>query len=462
MMVSDKNVCEYIILQFIGYMLQMFPMIFLFYVPFRQECLRFSKTKIYTGLGIAVFAASWAMALYLGSLLEQGMDAAKITWTANVLFFLCLIATMVFYFFSFRAGIHGRLFFFTMNIEYGIMLYILNEIGSKYFILDVPVYFPYNLESVLLYAGSILFTFPLLVYFFHRLNRRFHLQETVAIDLGKLRLVTACSVFIVCLTGIALQMEIGLMHIFPEQMGRFYLSVLLLCILFSNVLAYSIYFGFIILGSEKERMRNRLTMYEMQYAHVHEQIEKGKRLRHNLRHHFRTLAMLLSEEKPEELRDYIDGYIETLDSVEVRAISSNPIVNSVLSYYVQQAEEKQISVTYDIQMKESYPFDIRDMTVLLGNAMENAIREAYKCPTGKAAIRMMIKQQRKQLLIQMENTIAQENNEKTELRKKRRKGYGLESIEMIAKKYDGSFEISTEEDKFLLRVILNITDSKEM
>ena len=39
----DYGICSYTVLQFCGYLLQLLPLLFLFYVPYSQELLRFPK-----------------------------------------------------------------------------------------------------------------------------------------------------------------------------------------------------------------------------------------------------------------------------------------------------------------------------------------------------------------------------------------------------------------------------------
>ena len=95
-------------------------------------------------------------------------------------------------------------------------------------------------------------------------------------------------------------------------------------------------------------------------------MDRERRMHHNLRHHFRTLGVLAADGQNEELQEYIRSYIKELDDFELRKVSGNPIIDSVLSYYIQQAEEEKINVTCDIQVRGDYLFDIKDMTVLIG------------------------------------------------------------------------------------------------
>ena len=140
--------------------------------------------------------------------------------------------------------------------------------------------------------------------------------------------------------------------------------------------------------------------------------------------------------------------------MELQKLSGNPVVDEVMSYYVVQAREKQIDLTCSMKIRENLALNLADMTVLLGNAMENALYGCETCEENARKIRVMIRQFRKNLLIKIENRIP--SGEYESLGANVRKGYGLESIDMIARKYQGSMDAVREEDKFVLRVILNI------
>ncbi len=108
-------------------------------------------------------------------------------------------------------------------------------------------------------------------------------------------------------------------------------------------------------------------------------------------------------------------------------------------------------------MKEHYPFAITDLTVLLGNAMENAVEDREN-----PFIHLMIKQYKNALLIQIENGCSDsgspplENGRNVSTKRGRSHGYGLSSMEMIAESYQGSMEYWRDNGIFTLRVVLNI------
>lgn len=446
---------QYVIFQFLGYAVQIIPIIFLFYAPYGQKSLRFSKKTLLIVLTVVYTAASAAAALLLGRLYMANMNRTSIIWIANTIFFLYLMVGTVVYFVSFRKGTRGKILFYMFVIEYGMALYILNEVATKFVPSDRNID-PYTPECVLIYAGATLVTFPLLYYSLHKFND----QELNRVPQKNLRFITVCSIAIVAVTVIGMQMEVALSSNCTSLSGRIYLSILLVCILFANLLSYFIYFGCMILEQEKEKIQSRLSAYEMQYENVQKNIERDRQLHHNLRHHFRTLSVLASEQRLPEMQDYINNYLEDLDEIELRQVSENSVLNSVLSYYIQKAEEKGIRIRCDIQVRENYLFDIKDMTVLLGNALENALRAAQECRKDiTPCICVMIRQYKKSLLFKIENTIDETAYQKDREKGKNRQGYGLSSIEMIAEKYQGSMDAWKENGKFILHVVLNIDET---
>ena len=227
----------------------------------------------------------------------------------------------------------------------------------------------------------------------------------------------------------------------------------------SDILAYFIYFRSLTLQKEKQEIQSRLISYQQQYKWLNERIEKEKKRRHNLRHHLRTMSMLAQEGMTEKLQNYIENYLSEIKEIGLQNVSSNPALDEVMSYYIVQAQEKKIDIRCRVDVSEKLLLNLTDMTVLLGNALENAMNTCERCPEGDARIRVIIRQFKKNLLIKVENSIAPE--EYDVLGRKVRMGYGLESIDMIVRKYQGDMDLVREKDKFVLKVILNVSEEEE-
>lgn len=454
---EEQHIWLYIVLQFLGYLMQMIPVLWLLYAPYQQKHLRFSKWRLLFVLSTALSAVAAAGAIYLGSLYGQGGGTAVLSNRGSLIFSGCLMAGTLTYFLSFRRGVKGQLLLYMLVVQYGLLLYSFNRITVKFWEVSfLPTMHPYSLATLLTYLVTIGVSFP----FFYHFLKHGHIQELLRMNRSGLRMITGCSFMILVLMVLSLQMESLLTLEGVSGRGNVYISIWMLCLMAADVLSYVIYFGCLILEKEKSEMKSQLSSYRQQYKWLNERIEKEKKRRHNLRHHLRTMDTLAQNGQVESLQEYIARYLEEVREVELQKLSGNPVVDEVMSYYVVQAREKQIDLTCSMKIRENLALNLADMTVLLGNAMENALYGCETCEEKARKIRVMIRQFRKNLLIKIENRIP--SGEYESLGANVRKGYGLESIDMIARKYQGSMDAVREEDKFVLRVILNILGEEGM
>ena len=454
---EEQHIWLYIVLQFLGYLMQMIPVLWLLYAPYQQKHLRFSKWRLLFVLSTALSAVAAAGAIYLGSLYGQGGGTAVLSNRGNLIFSGCLMAGTLTYFLSFRRGVKGQQLLYMLVVQYGLLLYSFNRITVKFWEVSfLPTMHPYSLATLLTYLVTIGVSFP----FFYHFLKHGHIQELLRMNRSGLRMITGCSFMILVLMVLSLQMESLLTLEGVSGRGNVYISIWMLCLMAADVLSYVIYFGCLILEKEKSEMKSQLSSYRQQYKWLNERIEKEKKRRHNLRHHLRTMDTLAQNGQVESLQEYIARYLEEVREVELQKLSGNPVVDEVMSYYVVQAREKQIDLSCSMKIRENLALNLADMTVLLGNAMENALYGCETCEEKARKIRVMIRQFRKNLLIKVENRIP--SGEYESLGANVRKGYGLESIDMIARKYQGSMDAVREEDKFVLRVILNILGEEGM
>lgn len=442
---------KYILVQFAGYMLQMLPPVFLFFAPFQDDVFRFSKRKILTGLCCFLIAASLMGSVFLGILYRNWLTYSQGLWIPNMIFSFCLLVGSIVYFISFRKGQQGKVLFYMLVVQYGITLYAIDETATRF--IDVKIwekYFPYGVLGVLIYAVATAVTLPPFYCFLKTWSER------CAGGLSKknVYLISVCAVIIAALTIIGRQMELGLYEYLETGTSKVQMSIWLVCFLFANLFSYFIYFGCLLIEREKEDMESKLLGYEMQYEHMRENIQNQKRRNHDLRHHFRTLSVLAHNGHTKEIQEYLKRYLEELEKVEARQICKNPIINNVLNYYIVQAEDMQVHMKYDIHVRENYPFDMMDMTVLLGNAMENALKACQECEREKAFVQVMIRQYKQSLLIQIENSVHTPEN--AEGKKDIERGIGLTNIDLVTQKYQGCMQAWQEKRKFILRVSLNI------
>ena len=165
---EEQHIWLYIVLQFLGYLMQMIPVLWLLYAPYQQKYLRFSKWRLLFVLSTALSAVAAAGAIYLGSLYGQGGGTAVLSNRGNLIFSGCLMAGTLTYFLSFRRGVKGQLLLYMLVVQYGLLLYSFNRITVKFWEVSfLPTMHPYSLATLLTYLVTIGVSFP---FFYHFLQ----------------------------------------------------------------------------------------------------------------------------------------------------------------------------------------------------------------------------------------------------------------------------------------------------
>lgn len=186
-----------------------------------------------------------------------------------------------------------------------------------------------------------------------------------------------------------------------------------------------------------------------------------------MRHHLNALGALNAQGKQEEITEYLKQYGTVYDRLEEQSFSGDPAVDSVLEYYLAQAREEDIPVKCRVSLENGGgSVDAMDMTVLLGNCLENALEALRTLPSGERRLSIEIAQMGVMLLVRIRNTCG--NLEGSEdfagweafpsCKGKERKGVGLWSVAAIAEKYGGSAEFQRHNGEFTARVSLCICD----
>jgi len=99
-----------------------------------------------------------------------------------------------------------------------------------------------------------------------------------------------------------------------------------------------------------------------------------------------------------------------------------------------------------------------DLFTLFGNMMDNAIEAVEHLPKEERSISLSVKEELGMVLITEENPCQrtkQENGRfQTTKEDKANHGYGIRSMEMVAKKYDGTLSADVKDDVFTLMAVL--------
>lgn len=460
--IPEKILC--IAVQFGGYFFQIGPAVLLLYAPFADAQLKTSRKRLLAIFEAAIAAVSLLCALILGEAYAPEYDETAVRQIANGMLAAIWAAGSAVYALSFKKETRCRLLSYMIAAQYALFTFTAAELVSRFADFREEVCrVPYSETALLVYMAAAATVCPLLYLFL----KKYGFQKLRGENRKNLSLISAVSVLLFALYVVSALAGLLLFQIAGGRTVKLLLSILMACMFLMELLAYFIFFSCLHIEEEKERMHIRLTAFEIQAQYTAEKISEEKRMRHNLRHHFRTLVGLLENGSYGEMEDYLRKYLREWEQVTYRNLSGNSMLDTILSYYINQAEQKGIRVSYDIEVKAEYPFAYMDMTVLLGNALENAVEACAQCMEDAPHIRIDIFQVKKHLLIKIENScisdsLAYSQDRELPVSSKRGRlcGHGIRSMRMIAEKYDGDMEYWKLGNVFTLRIILNIPDAE--
>lgn len=208
---------------------------------------------------------------------------------------------------------------------------------------------------------------------------------------------------------------------------------------------------------ELEAMNNILQNHYLQYEQSKESMEMIGQMYHDLKHQITALRL----ETNEEIRNHwLDSIQEEIDAYQVQNKTGNAVLDVVLTSKKMQCKKNNISLTCVVDGKLLEKMEARDICNIFGNALDNAIEYVKKVSdVEKRLIHVVVSKKQGFLLICFENyfegnLLYEEGLPKTTKKDKYLHGYGLKSIKMIAKKYDGQVSIETENHWFELAIIL--------
>ena len=237
------------------------------------------------------------------------------------------------------------------------------------------------------------------------------------------------------------------------------LSVILL--LFVNFTTFYLYDT--ITAALSDRMESRLVMeqnkyYNRQLELMKASLETTKAIRHDINNHMASISTLVKSNEKEQTLQYISNILEHFAAERNYASSGNIIVDSIINFKFQEAEQRRIKTTLDLNIPKNLGVSPIDMTIILGNLLDNAIEAASKVKENPY-INVKLKYDKGRLLLQVDNPYAGELIEKdgrffTTKEDKDNHGIGLESAKKVIQKYSGTMSVDYSDNIFSVVILM--------
>lgn len=131
-----------------------------------------------------------------------------------------------------------------------------------------------------------------------------------------------------------------------------------------------------------------LEMRQMWSSHLTEQMASASRMRHDLRQHLLAVRALAQSGDMDGLQQYLDG-LSASEELNLRLRYCDHLVaNTIVVYYADQARSLGAGVDVTMQIPARMALADTDITVTLGNLLENAVEALRRCSEAQAAARM--------------------------------------------------------------------------
>lgn len=454
----------------LGFLLQMMPGVFLCFFPYSREEYRIPKGVAWCILSALVGAAAAGVA-WIGQ--EIGSQSSETSIVA-ISYMVCFAAScLLFQSLVIRGPLLRKLLVYCFAL-YFYSLSFLSVNFSRVLLPEVwlhsgGVY--YRKGIVLLYFLVALILSPGAYY----LVRVYVFPYLKAI--GPKELHSGFSL-IVLLTGVyyfylvQITVQTGF---FQEEFSRreyYFCALALIVVNFCLGAAYWILFREVRRIKERSDYRSQIQIQAIQYQNIKEDIASMKRIRHDIRHERRLLEQLLTDGQVEEAKQYLRERGVESEWEEREVFCQDAAVNALLQYYVGIARGEGIHCEIRVKLDQC-PVDLADMTVVLGNCLENAIIACRKVE-GSKYISLKMGLVKNQVGLLLENSCqkvwtAPDGRERSGFQpagafqsSRQEGGNGLKSVEHAAKQCGGvaQFCFDFEKKCFITRVILKIREEK--
>lgn len=210
------------------------------------------------------------------------------------------------------------------------------------------------------------------------------------------------------------------------------------------------------------RFQNELV--NRHYDEVENMYRKMRGWRHDYHNHIQTLKAYMSLTQYEAAAKYLELLEKDLAAVDTVLRTGNVMVDAILNSKLSLIQEKDIKVDATVTVPREIPISDIDLSVLIGNLMDNAMEACEKVDREDRFIRVYIDVIKKQLYICVSNSMqgrARRRGGRFLSDKQGSHGFGLLRMDDIVAKHGGYINRQTEEGVFATEVMLPLIKSRD-
>jgi sensor histidine kinase YesM len=312
----------------------------------------------------------------------------------------------------------------------------------------------YNRYRLVATIISKMMVFLFVVYYLENKNR-----NTYSVDIN-LKLSLKLIAQVVLIIGIMINMiQMHYSSRFAES--NFYFMI----IGFAGVciLTISIYENVLNESENQTKLKLLLQQNKMEGKYNREilvNMKNMKEIRHDIQNHVSALSGYIENRDYDKVKKYLGDLYDPIKRFDEVLHDESPVLSSIVFNKKLLAESRDIKFDADIVIDKELELEDIDITILIGNILDNAIEACERKMDGEKRITLKIRFKNKYFLVEclnsMEPSAVQKQYDRflTSKRDKRLHGIGLLNIQKVIDKYEGDMRIGIEGERFILKAAL--------
>ena len=205
---------------------------------------------------------------------------------------------------------------------------------------------------------------------------------------------------------------------------------------------------------ERDMLDTQLRQAQTEFATLRQMQQNAAAYRHDMRHHFALLQSLASEERIEEIKEYLRTAQSDMDAITPMRFCENETVNLILSAFAAKAKQTGILLTVDAKLPDSLTYSDTELCSLLSNALENAMHACENiADSNKRHIKLRMYSRNNKLCIDIRNSYQTEPifHHGLPISKEQGHGFGTKSMVHIVEKHGGVYHFSVKDGWFIFQ-----------
>lgn len=208
---------------------------------------------------------------------------------------------------------------------------------------------------------------------------------------------------------------------------------------------------------ERDMLETQFKKAQTEFASLRQLQQSAATYRHDMRHHFTFLQNLASEERLEEIKEYLRTAQSDIDHITPLRFCENETVNLILSDFSIRAKQLKTQLTVEAKLPDSLAFSDTELCSLLSNALENALHACEKIVDSKErCIKLRLYSKNNKLCIDIRNSYQTEPimQQGFPVSIEEGHGFGTKSMAHIVEKHGGIFQFSVKDHWFIFQATI--------